>query len=98
MRGTAKAFLSADYWKSEKDYPYQIDVNATFPKGSQVEERLERETNVRSDAFEGLQIAAEFAEERLGDDSDYEYGHWSSEDEEEKLYLKFRTWLEQLPA
>jgi hypothetical protein len=96
MRGTAKAFLSADYWKSEKDLPFQIDVNAAFPEGSQVEGRLEKEANVRPDAFEGLQVAAdhELAEERLDDDDDYNYSDWSSEDEEEKgavLYSRFQN-------
>jgi hypothetical protein len=96
MRGTAKAFLIADYWKSEKGYSYQIDVNAAPPEGSQAgEERLEKESNVRPDAFEGLQIAiAEFAEERLDNDDDYEYSDWSSEDEEEKgpvLYPRYRS-------
>ena len=90
MRGTAKAFLSADYWKSMKDYPYEINVDVAFPEGSQVEERLEKEANVRPDAFEGLEIAAEFAEKRLDDDDDYEYSDWSSEEEEKRAAMYSR--------
>jgi hypothetical protein len=71
-------------------------VNAAFPECSQVEERLEKEANVRPDAFEGLEVAAdhELAEERLDDDDDYNYSDWSSEDEGEKgtvLYSKFQS-------
>jgi hypothetical protein len=76
-----------------KDYPYQINVEVAFPEGTQVEERLEKEANVRLDAFEGLEIAAEFTEKRLDDDDDYEYSDWSSEDEEEKRAVMYSRHL-----
>lgn len=88
LKGTAKAFLSANYWKSKKDFPYEINVDAAFPEGSRVEERLENEANVRPNAFQGLEVAAEFAEERLEDD--YEYSDWSSEDDEDQDFMYSR--------
>jgi len=76
-RGTAKAFLSADYWKSEQDHAF-------FPEDSRVEEGLEKEVNGRPDAFKGLQVAVELAtEERLDEEDDYEYSDRSMASEDE---------------